>query len=154
MLTRLSHSDPTIVATQEFTPFFYWSWIRSPKKDSERLRSQGRGPGGPAPLIFRPKKNFFWDRGPPLIWRVWMIAPPPPSSEGLDPPLLREKLQIIDSYNAQTHDSCAFLIWYILHECARYVCCGITKGFATFFFFSFSAKANRDWAPKVTNPRK
>ena len=44
------------------------------------VADQGEGPGGEAPLIFRPKwgpkgrKKFFWDRPPYL--RVWMTAPP------------------------------------------------------------------------------
>ena len=152
MLTRLSHSDPTIVATQEFTPFFYWSWIRSQKK----ILSSGGARGvdrGARPPLFLDEKNFFCDRGPPLICGVWMIAPPPPPIIGRSGSATAEG-KASTNWHAQTHDSCAFLIWYILHECARYVRCGITKGFATFFFFSFSAKANRVWAAKVTNPRK
>ena len=66
------------------------------KKDSEQWRSQGRGPGGPAPLIFRPKNIFFLRPGPPAYLRGLDDPPPPPLSEGLDPPLLREKLQLID----------------------------------------------------------
>ena len=45
------------------------------------------GPGGPAPLIFRPKwgpkggKKFFWRPPPPPTYiRVWMTAPHPPPS--------------------------------------------------------------------------
>ena len=59
----------------------------------------GEGPVPPTPpLICRPKwgpkdrKKFFWRPGPPPYLRVWMTAPqppfpPPPLSEGLDPPL-------------------------------------------------------------------
>ena len=63
----------------------------------------GEGPVPPPPpptppLICRPKwgpkdrKKFFWRPGPPPYLRVWMTAPqppspPPPLSEGLDPPL-------------------------------------------------------------------
>ena len=56
-------------------------------------RNQGRDLWGPAPLIFRRKwgpdgrKHFFWGRAPPYF-RVWMTAPPPALSEGLDPPLV------------------------------------------------------------------
>ena len=52
-----------------------------------------RGPGGPSsPLIFPPKwcpkgrKKHLWRLAPPYL-RIWMTAPPPPLSEGLDPPL-------------------------------------------------------------------
>ena len=46
----------------------------------------------PPPLSFRPKRGpkgrkiFLWD-GAPRYLRVWKTAPPPPLSEGLDPPL-------------------------------------------------------------------
>ena len=52
----------------------------------------GEGPEGPAPLNFsikmRPEepKKFFWRLGAPTYLRVWMTAPSPPLSEGLDPP--------------------------------------------------------------------
>ena len=54
-------------------------------------RIQGRGPGGPPPIIFRTKwgprgrKNFFETGPPPLPHSL--DDPPPPLSEGLDPPL-------------------------------------------------------------------
>ena len=44
-------------------------------------RIQGRGPGG------RPPKNFFGDRAPLLSQGLDDRPPPPPLSEGLDPPL-------------------------------------------------------------------
>ena len=96
MLTRLSHSDPTKVATQEFTPFFYWSLIRSQKKilSSGGARGEARGAWPP---LFLVQKKFFLRPGPPAYLRGLDDRPPPPLlSEGLDPPLLREKLQIID----------------------------------------------------------
>ena len=45
------------------------------------LADLGEGPGGPAPLIFRPNltpkgpKKVFWS--PPPYLRVWMTPPPP-----------------------------------------------------------------------------
>ena len=45
-------------------PHSFWS----------KLRSEGR-------------KKLFLDRPPPPYLRVWMTAPPPSLSEGLDPPL-------------------------------------------------------------------
>ena len=58
------------------------------------MAEPGERPGGPGPPYFETKKNFL-ETGPPLISGGWMTAPPP-SSEGLNPPLLREKLQLID----------------------------------------------------------
>ena len=52
------------------------------------------GPGGPAPPYFSTKmrpigpKKIFLETGPPSYLRVWMTAPPPPLSEGLDSPLI------------------------------------------------------------------
>ena len=43
----------------------------------------GEGSGGARPpLIFRPKENIFW-RPAPHYLRVWMTAPPPPTSRYL-----------------------------------------------------------------------
>ena len=54
----------------------------------------GGSRGGARPPLFldqtearRAEKNCFWDRSPHYL-RVWLTAPPPPLSEGLDPPLL------------------------------------------------------------------
>ena len=65
----------------------------------------GGGPAGPAPPppppphlfldqteAWRAKKNFFWVQAPPFL-RVSMTAPPPPLTEGLDPPLLLQTQQ-------------------------------------------------------------
>ena len=95
MLTRLSHSDPTIVATQEFTPFLYWSWIRSQKKILSSGGARGEARGARPPL-FLDQKKFFETGAPRLSEGSGWSPPPPPSSEDLDPPLLREKLQLID----------------------------------------------------------
>ena len=54
----------------------------------------GEGPGGPAPLFLDqaeaqgPKKNFL--RAGPLLSRG-LDDPPPPLSEGLDPPLSEKR---------------------------------------------------------------
>ena len=50
------------------------------------------GPGGPAPLIFRPKcgpkgRKNIWGRPPPLSQALDDPPPPSPLSEGLNPPL-------------------------------------------------------------------
>ena len=51
----------------------------------------GEWPGGRRPPLFldqiearRAEKNFGGDRSSPYL-RVWMTAPPPPLSQGLDP---------------------------------------------------------------------
>ena len=53
----------------------------------------GEWPGGRRPPLFldqiearRAEKNFAGDRSSPYL-RVWMTAPPPPLSQGLDPAL-------------------------------------------------------------------
>ena len=63
---------------------------------SNRVSYQWRVQEGarPSSLIFRPNWGpkvhiFFLDRVPRLHLRVWMTgSPPPPLTEGLDPPLL------------------------------------------------------------------
>ena len=60
--------------------------------------SDGSTPSPPpqpsSPLIFRPnrgpksRKDCFWRPRSPYL-RVWMTSPPPPLSEGMDPPLHR-----------------------------------------------------------------
>ena len=59
-----------------------------------RLQNPGERPGGAGPPLFldqnearRTEKNFF-EAGPPPYLRVWMtVPPPPPLSEGVNPPL-------------------------------------------------------------------
>ena len=52
----------------------------------------GKGPAGPASRLFldqteaQSAEKKFLRPGPPSI-RVWMTPPPPPLSEGLNPPL-------------------------------------------------------------------
>ena len=76
---------------------FLNSFLVKKKKDTAQWRIQGRGPGGPPPLIFdqnearRTEKIFLGDR-PPLSQGLDEPPPPPPLSEGLDPPLLLAKL--------------------------------------------------------------
>ena len=58
-------------------------------------RIQGRGPGGPPPQLFfdqnearKAEKIFFGNRAPLLSQGLDdRPSPPPPLSEGLDPPL-------------------------------------------------------------------
>ena len=65
--------------------------------DSGRL---GEGPGGPglSPTYFKTKlrpegsKKIFLETGPYL--RIWMTRPPPPLSEGMDPPLLKRGVKL------------------------------------------------------------
>ena len=63
--------------------------------DAER----GEGPGWPGPPLFfdqneaRRAEKIFWETvppPPPPYLRVWMTAPTP-LSQGLDPPLVKEK---------------------------------------------------------------
>ena len=68
------NKDTVRVVVWVYNSFIQW-WI------------QGRGPGEPAPPLFfnqneaqRAEKNFFG-------------APPPPLSEGLDPPVLLDNIQ-------------------------------------------------------------
>ena len=62
------------------------------KVTRKTVEDPGEAPPPPH-LIFRTKwgpkgpKIFFWDRAPPPYLRVWMTAPPPPLSDGLDPAL-------------------------------------------------------------------
>jgi len=53
----------------------------------------GEGPAPPSPLSLDQteargaEKNLLWPPPSPAYLRVWMTAPPPPLSEGLNPPL-------------------------------------------------------------------
>ena len=50
--------------------------------------SRGGAGGAPPPLVWTKLRPDFFLRPPPTPYpRVWMTPPPPPLSEGLDPPL-------------------------------------------------------------------
>ena len=89
------------------------------------------GPGGPAPLIFRPKwgpkggKKFFWRPPPPHLYQglddrpTPAPPPPPPLSEGLDSPLIVVFIFLwIPAGNNHEHHrslwSCHYSSWHIL----------------------------------------
>ena len=87
------------------------------------------GPGGPTPLIFRPKwgpkggKKFFWRPPPPplISGSGWPphTPPPPPLSEGLDSPLIVVFIFLwIPAGNNHEHHrslwSCHYSSWHIL----------------------------------------
>ena len=67
-----------------YTLFYLFSFITFAVADT------GEGHGGP-PLFLDQNgglkgRKIFLETGPPYL-RVWMTAPPPPLSEGLDAPL-------------------------------------------------------------------
>ena len=73
-------------------------------------RIQGRGPPPPPPIFLdqnearRAEKCFCEDAPPPLYVRAWMVAPPTPLSEGLDPPLgCHHSLSLVQSNSVGTY---------------------------------------------------
>ena len=65
---------------------FIHHWIYEPTT-SPQWRIQGRGPGARTPLFLGQSEARRAEK-----IRVWM-TPPPPLSEGLDPPLSRLRVQ-------------------------------------------------------------
>ena len=129
----LPRSGQWYVISMEFLhPFFRRQFAG--KSVGRRLFSKAllfrEGPGGPAPLIFRPKwgpkggKKFFWRPPPPLIsgsgWPPHTRPPPPPPlSEGLDSPLIVVFIFLwIPAGNNHEHHrslwSCHYSSWHIL----------------------------------------
>ena len=80
------HPDDQTQPTHEMTPGFK-------PFTSDRSRGGARG-ARPSPPLFldqteaqRAEKEFFWRPGPPLSQGLNYHPPPPPLSEGVDPPL-------------------------------------------------------------------
>lgn len=135
--------------------FFLLVMNQKLKKDSEQWRSQGRGPGDTASLILRPKKMFL-ETGPPAYLRALDDRPPSPtpSSEVLNPPLLREKLQLIDRYNAANTGQ--LRIPYLIRTARMYKICTSRyhQRFCYFLFFQFLCQSQQSLSSDGKEPPK
>ena len=122
-----------VISMEFLHPFFRRQF--AVKSVGRRLFSKAllfrEGPGGPAPLIFRPKwgpkggKKFFGDRPPLISGSGW---PPPPLSEGLDLPLIVVFIFLwIPAGNNHEHHrslwSCHYSSWHILSTRYKLIRC-------------------------------
>ena len=78
-----------LLLTEKVTLDWFNHWSQHSRPYSRYLwRIQGRGPGPPPPLIFRPNgglKLIFWRPGSPVIPGSWRTPPPPPPPPPLPP---------------------------------------------------------------------